>query len=196
MIRRVLLPLIVLLACLVYALLRYNVFGTVSPQQIPLYIVNKALSFAGLILLGCSRCVGEPVRRRELGRVGLGLVLVHVVLSLCILNARYFAKLFAATGYMTWQGEASMLTGCLSLLALVMLFFTKHNSALEGTTSRSNGLLPGLGRAMLLLAVAHVGLIGYVGWFRPGEWPGSMPPITLLSCVAALVAVLWRRRAL
>ncbi len=188
------LSVVVMLGCTAYAIVRYTVFGDVSPQQLPLYVMNKGFSFAGLILLGCSRCASEPVRRRDLGYVGLGLILLHGIMSLCLLNPGYFPKLFQVSGLMTWQAEGSLLAGALSSLALCGLFCLSRTRDSQPAPPGDEALRPWLGRAMLLLAAVHVGLIGYAGWFHPDTWPGGLPPITLLSVLAAMAAVLWRRR--
>lgn len=109
-------------------MVRYNIFGDVAPVQLPLHVANKGLSFAGLILLGWSRCSGDPARHRELGILGMGLTVVHVVLSLAILNPAYFGKFFHPSGLMTWQAELSMLAGALGFLAICWLFFSSKSA--------------------------------------------------------------------
>lgn len=171
-----------------------NVFGDVSVEQIPMYVLNKSVSFAGLILLGWSRCEGDPARRRELGTLALALVVVHVVLSLTLLNPAYFAKFFHTSGLMTWQAEASMLAGALAFLAICWLFLASQGRRERSATSRRASLVPGLGRVMLALTAGHVALMGYAGWLTPSRWHGYLPPITLLSFAAALILFFCRRR--
>jgi hypothetical protein len=164
-----------------YSVVRYVIFKGVSVEQIPVYITNKAISWTGLILLGLAPLI-EVHRRRTIGQAGFLLVLLHVVLSLMIFDPTYFAKFYREDGYLHWQAEVSMLAGALGTVLLFKLFV--H----VGENSDHNGsLIPGLGRLVLILTGVHVGLMGYQGWTDLSHWPGSMPPITLLSFLTVLV---------
>ena len=191
---RFVLPALIVAACTAYALVRYTVFGGVSTEQIPVYVLNKGVSFGGLIILGWSRIPADPRRRRGLGMTGLALMVIHVVLSLSILTPAYFGKFYRPSGLMTWQAEASTLAGVLAFLSLCCLFVASQNQNESHGEVAHRSLWPLVGRAMLVLAAAHVALMGYAGWLKPGSWPGFLPPITLLSFLAAVVAALLRRR--
>jgi hypothetical protein len=191
---RLVLPAAVVVCCLAYAVVRYNVFGGVAPDQLPVCIANKAFSFAGLILLGWSRCSSNSVRRRELGITGLSLTFAHVVLSLVILKPAYFGKFFHPSGLMTWQAELSMLAGALGFLAMCWLFFRSKNAKEQPEGANRGSLQHLLGRGVLVLAAVHVAAMGYAGWFTPDMWCGYMPPITLLSFLIAVIATAWRRQ--
>ncbi|QGJ70973.1 Hypothetical protein PBC10988_26760 [Planctomycetales bacterium 10988] len=187
---RHLFPTAVFLACMVYAIFRYNVFGEVSPEQIPLFIFNKGASFAGVILLGWSRCEADPRRRRDWGMAGMNLILLHVIISLSLLTPAYFGKFFHSSGMMNWQAETSMLCGTLSFLLLCWLFVATLQEKKKAKAAASTSLLPGAGRTMLLLAGAHVAFMGYAGWLKPKTWHGYLPPITLLSFVVVMIFIL------
>ena len=64
----------VLAASLGYAVVRYNVFGGVSADQLPVFVTNKAISVGSLVLLGVSRVVIDKPRRKHLGLIGLALL--------------------------------------------------------------------------------------------------------------------------
>jgi hypothetical protein len=49
-----------------------------------------------------------------------------------------------------------------------------------------------MGYFSLLLAAGHVLVMGLSGWFEPGGWPGSLPPISLVAFIAALIPLLVR----
>jgi len=187
-------PTIVFVLCFAYAAIRYTVFGGVDVEQIPLYVMNKSVSLAGLILLGWSSCHGDPTRRRDLGLGGLWLIVLHVLLSVLMLNPTCFDKFYGESDYMTWQAEASMLAGAIALMALGGLYLASRRPQSSVAETRGGSLVPGLGRIMLILAAAHVALMGYAGWFTPERWPGYLPPITLLSFLVAFVSALWRRK--
>ena len=170
-----------------YSILRYIVFKRVDLQQIPLYIGNKAISWTGLILLGLAPLVSIE-RRRSLGQTGFLMILLHVILSLTIFNPTYFGKFYREDGHMTALAEASMLAGGLGTVLLFKLFV--H----VGENHDHNGsLIPGLGRAVLVLTGLHVLLMGIKGWFHLETWPGMLPPITLLSFVNVVVFLVIRQ---
>jgi hypothetical protein len=182
---------VVLLASTAYAVARYIVFGDVSPEQLPLFVANKAVSLAGLALIGLSSLAREHERRKELGLTGLALTGVHVVASLGMLTPAYYAKLFGSAGRMTWQGELSMLAGAAACIPLMQLYrATPYGRLPQNQTVPGRSLIPWLGRSALLLTAAHVLVMGYTGWTDWQSWPGRLPPITLLSFLIAVAAVL------
>lgn len=173
---------------MVYSLLRYVVFQGVSVEQIPVYVTNKAVSWTGLILLGLAPLLRSE-RRRPIGQAGLLFVLLHLVLSLTMLNPVYFGKFYQQDGHLTWQAEASMLTGAVAAVLMLKLFI--H----PGENSNSQGsLIPGLGRTILIFSGFHVLLMGYEGWAVVTDWPAGLPPITLLSFICVLVFLVLRQR--
>jgi hypothetical protein len=164
-----------------YSLLRYIVFKGVSVEQIPVYITNKAVSWTGLILLGLAPLIHVD-RRRTIGQAGFLFVILHVIMSLMIFNSVYFAKFYSEVGYLLWQAEASMLAGAVGTVLLLKLFV--H----VGENNNHNGsLILGLGRLILILTGAHLGLMGYRSWSDAEHWPGHLPPITLLSFLTVIV---------
>jgi len=178
---------------LAYAVLRYNALKGVSIEQLPLYVVNKAASLAAIVLIGFAAFQRTNVDRKEMGIAGFALLAGHVVISMMILNPAYFKALYGETGRLTWQGELSMLAGVIGLLAAVWLFVATYTQP-PPRNAYGVSLVPGLGRFVLLCGAVHVFAIGVRGWFDLHVWPGFLPPITLLSFLAAVVFVLVRHR--
>lgn len=174
--------LILLLITTLYAVIRYNVFGDVAWANVPVYVFNKALSWTGLVLFGMSVVARDKAHRQYYGLRAFAAVLVHVVLSLMILNPRYFDKFFADSGQMTAMAELSMLAGAAGLLFLAGLFY------LNGQPRKAEGasLKAGWGRAVLWCGAVHLVAMGYAGWLAPRDWQGYLPPISLLSFLVAL----------
>ena len=185
----------VLAASLAYAILRYNVFGTVAWEQLPLFVGNKAIAVTSLVLLGLSRLVADPERRKDLGLAGLAFALVHVLLSFVVIDPAYLPKLFGRAGTLTWGAETSMLAGGVATVLLLWLAYATLKNPIE-RQPHATSLLPGIARVMLLLVAVHAATLGYGVWLAPSTWPGSMPPITLWSfLLAAAFCVLPRRSA-
>lgn len=193
----------VLLASFAYAALRYVVFGDVSVDQLPVFVMNKALSIAGLVLIALAvgaRPIAGAVPaaswlrrdRRALGMAGLAFAGVHTVLSLLLLDPAYFGKFYAAgAGRMTLAAELSMLAGAVALALLVWQSrITCGGTAGDDASRRASACRRWLGTGVLALAGLHVGFMGLPGWFTPADWPGGLPPITLLSTGVAVLGVI------
>lgn len=184
----------VLAASLAYAILRYNVFGSVSWEQLPLFVGNKAISVTSLVLLGMSRVVADRERRKDLGLAGLALALVHVLLSFVVLDRAYLPAQFTDAGKLRWGAEVSMLVGAIATALLLWLAYATLVRAIH-EQPHATSLLPGIARWMLVLVALHNLALGYAGWIDTGRWPGTMPPITLLSFLLAAAFCVMPRRA-
>ncbi len=166
----------------VYALLRYVVFHDVPLANVPLYVANKAISWSGVFLFGMSLVATGKSDRRHYGTLAFAAIIAHLIMSLMVLNPHYFSKFYGESGRMNAIGEWSMLFGVCGFLFLGGLFFLN----VAGKHGTGASLKAGWGRLVLWLAVLHVGVMGFAGWFTPGNWPGYLPPITLASGVTAL----------
>jgi len=173
-----------------YALLRYVVFHDVPLANVPLYILNKAVSWSGVILFGMSLLATSKGDRKQYGILAFATIAAHLVMSLMVLNPHYFAKFYYESGRMNAIGEWSMLFGVCGLLFLGGLFFVN----MGGNHNTGTSLKAGWGRLVLWFAVLHVGVMGFAGWLKPDTWPGYLPPITLASCVTALYYLYVRGR--
>ena len=89
------------------------------------------------------------------------------------------------------SGGASMALGVLALVLFLHLVIAQG----LGDANGSAGRRPLVVLALLLVA-GHAALQGVEIWLQPGRWPGGMPPLTLIGCVAALgaAALAFRRR--
>jgi hypothetical protein len=176
----------VFLVTLTYAVVRYVVFGRVPPSQLPVFLSNKAISVTALVMIGSS-IVTNGLRRAALGAVGAALVLLHVVLSFIVLTPSYLGKLFDARGTLTAAGEWSMLAGAIAGIIVMRL------ASRPSDVSESGSLIPGAGQWILALSALHVLALGYPSWIDPAHWPGHLPPISLLSFLAAVGFLVARR---
>ena len=185
--------------CLIYSFIRYITLGPEDVSQLPLYVMNKALSWAGLATIGLSRLLGHAAARKQAGLIGALMIGLHVVMSLLVLKPEYLRKFFDSMNGMklTGAGEASMLAGVLGLGFLAWLLWATAAQANGSSDSNGNGsLLPWVGRAVLICGALHVALMGWDIWFALEKWAnyGHLPPITLLSFVTAVVFLALRRR--
>jgi len=169
-------------ACIAYALVRYSVFKGVSLEHAPVYLLNKASSVAATIFLALS---GFYAWRRHpdaafWGRLAWPAVLLHVLLSLAVLDPGFFPGWFDE-GKLNLTGQVVVLTGTLGALAMAEVYFNgKRQSAIEW-------ILVSIG----LLTLAHTAFIGAKKWIKPADWPGGMPNMSMLGAVAAAISALF-----
>ena len=180
-----------------YIILRYHVFKGVEWSHFPLYSMNKILSFSGFLLLVMSVGLGPIYKkkgqdwfviRKFLGRTGMMLIVVHVIMSFLLFRPEVYDKFFSPDGTLNAMAEWSMLLGTLGIAAYLIM----HNSfsnAEEGNRFQNRVRSPLFGMLALLLSALHIGIIGFSGWLTPGEWHGGMPSISLVSVAFFFIAL-------
>jgi len=188
-------PVVVLLICLSYATLRYIVFGDVAIEQWPVFIVNKSISFFVAACMAASAYYSWRLKRIGLlgsfsgdelyskyeakqsamwGRWAWHGLILHILLSIGLLNPAYFAKFY--------DGEKLNLLGNIMLLAGALGSYAFYRLQSE----RLNNLIKML---------ASLALLGHLlpmcsSWISPEKWPAYFPPISLLSALLAAYAAL------
>jgi hypothetical protein len=176
----------------VYATLRYNVFKGVPWSDWPHYIVNKVFAVASLLLFAAAvyRLVNggrEPIRR--LMSTASGLAIAHTLISVGMFTPTYYEKFFAA-GKLTAAAGASL---TLAAIAVALLQWGKGR---PGSAQPERAAL--LIAAIAFLSGVHAALPAVGTWLTPSQWPGRMPPLTLISfsvgLATLLAAVPWRTR--
>jgi DMSO/TMAO reductase YedYZ heme-binding membrane subunit len=189
----------VFMLSIAYTILRYHGFGNTPWSQFPVYVLNKALALTGFILLGINFSLG-PLNnigggfgekwlsiRPSLGVTSFLLIFTHLFLSLILLNPANYQKFFLENGSLTTNGGLSMLAGVIAFLFLwiytisFQTFLREDKAFIKFITSRKVILV-----AMVFTA-AHIFFMGYQGWSSPQNWPGGLPPITLISFVIFLI---------
>ena len=155
----------------IYATIRYNLCKGMAWADWPLFIANKAAALAALILLATfaiRKCRGHEKGLMGLMSAAFSLSLLHVAISLGILNPAYFSDLFDQ-GRLTAKGGLVFMSGAVCIVGFYRRWL----------------LLPRLSAVLAF----HVLLLGYAKWSAPADWPGYLPPITLLSFLLAILVL-------
>jgi len=174
-----------------YALVRYIIFKHVAFAQLPLYVTNKAIALSAIIFIAAATLKTKnngPDTKLYLSSFGFFLALIHVIISIILLEPDYFPKLFAG-GKFNIFGELSILFGILAFTAfIILLISTTTREYLKDILKRiaSPDFINILG---LLFLVFHTFLLGIKGWMTPKQWPGYLPPITLLGFIVAIIPI-------
>lgn len=183
----------------VYAILRYNVFGSIPWKDIPFFIFNKAISLTALavLILGFSLKpldnIGLKISstflktRGAFGMLGFLLTLIHVLISFMILNSSYFKKFFLEDGTLSLLASLSMIGGVLSFVVLWCYNLSlqdkyKTNKVFIQIFSSQNFVL-----LTIFFVGIHLFFMGYSGWLTPLKWQGGLPPISLISFVLFVI---------
>jgi len=187
-----------------YAVVRYHVFGGVEWSHFPLYIGNKALSLAAVFFIACSYLIGktlrvyddEPAKRLILvkfcGLMGFSAASVHAFAALLLFSPSYYPQFFGTDGRLNLTGELSMAFGVLSLWCLAITAITSLPFMYEAVGADRWRRGQRMGYLSLLLAAGHVLVMGLSGWLAPAGWHASLPPISLLAFIAAIIPVLFK----
>jgi DMSO/TMAO reductase YedYZ heme-binding membrane subunit len=185
---------LILALTLCYSILRYHLFGDVPWAQLPLYVLNKAISWSAVTLLALAYLRRNKPAARDLGVLGLFLAFAHILMSFSLLSPAYYAKFYSGPQLTAYAG-AALLAGVAASVVL----------ALPGIAT-----LPGMGAALgdarwirwqragywaLALTAAHCAFMGWQGWLTPAKWHGGLPPITLLGTLTALLPLVLKFRA-
>ncbi len=188
----------VMLFFLLYATLRYMVFKGVDWSHFPVYIVNKICSIAGLFLIALSYLLtkvdwikfdGESSKVqfiRFAGLAGFSLSAIHVFLSLVILSPAYFPKFYQGD-MMNFKGEFSMLMGVISLYCFTIPAITSLPFMQKAVGMKKWKRGQKMGYYGLLSSLVHVTIMGFSGWIDIADWPGYLPPISLLATIIVLI---------
>jgi DMSO/TMAO reductase YedYZ heme-binding membrane subunit len=200
------LPTGLLLLTFAYATTRYVVFGPWTVGHIPLYVLNKAISWSALWLVALALALGPLARlapgrfarhlwrRRYFGIMGFLLGSLHVVMSLVILNYAYYRQFFRQAFELTALAEFSMAMGALAWFLLLAPLAGSLPGARALMSARYWQLLQKIGVLGMLLGGLHVSY-GVPGWLTPAAWYGGLPPITLWSASAVVIALALRMLA-
>lgn len=171
----------VLLFTTLYAIIRYVLFGHVSPVHLPAYVLNKSVAMASVFFLFCAslnHAKGRVEKVRFWGAASLHFAYLHILLSLALLSSAYYPKFFGAEK-MNLMGEFTVLFG---VLAAYCFWITRSGKS----------VLMRLGIPQLLssfFVAGHLVSMGFGGWLEVGKWYGGLPPISLISFVFAVISL-------
>lgn len=170
--------LLIFFTAFAYAVIRYNIFGSVSWADIPAYILNKGFAFTivGLIILFIyhKKNSNKEISDDVLNWLKM-MILFHVIFSIILFNQYYFPKFFE-NGRMTFLSGLSILFG---VSAFVYGLMSKRDV---------NMIM------FLIFIMLHTLFMGFGGWLKPETWHGNMPPITLISFILLFAILILNKK--
>lgn len=132
--------------------------------------------------------------RKHLGLLSLWFLFVHVLMSMILLSPKYYGKFFldpaSGNSKLNSIGESSLFFGTLAVSLYVILGLCSMPSIGVHLTNKQWQLVFGpLAWIALAFGTVHVLIMGVKGWNDQHTWPGSMPPITLMSTLIPLLVM-------
>lgn len=178
----------VFLFCFIYgyAVSRYHVGKSISWNEW-FFILNKAFALMGFTLIALSvlkeRTLSNfKLNRRSLGMTGFLFALSHAFSVLFLFSENHYPK-FYSDHSVNLIGWVTIAVGMLSIVIFLFPFV-----AVLRKSPNTNKVFR-LGKIGMMVSMTHPLLIGFTGWFFPGEWPLFMPPITMLAVVIGVVVL-------
>lgn len=187
-----------------YAIIRYNIVRSVSFDNLPLFIANKAVALSATILIGLSFLLGPLARffkdqfaphlylRKHLGVIGFTVASLHAVMSLVLFDPSYYPRLYSEGGKLNLSGESSMLFGILSFLIFAAISITSLPPVEKHMHPDQWKLVQRLGYLAYVFVLAHVAIMGYGGWFRIESWQYGLASISLISALFIIFVLTMR----
>ena len=178
---------IVFLVSVIYAIIRYNVFGKVPNSAIPLFVFNKAISMLALYFLGLSFFHSFNQKNKKntskyYGLMGLYASWIHIIFSLVNYLLGHYQKLRLPSGhFLNTTGIIAILAGIICTIFLYKIWKMRK-------TCRINWFqrLNLLAKYSFMAIFIHLLFLGGSSWMNTSNWPGYLPPITLLSVLFVL----------
>ena len=185
--------------CLGYAVLRYNVAGTTPWSDLPLFVSNKGISFASVVLIAVSylanrRMPSDATRRasrralaRRAGLAGFLLMLLHSAMSVALLNGPHYPRL--GESRLNRLGIACVTAGAIAAVLFVVPALCSDRRIASRLSPAAWGRAQRFGYFALALTAVHVMTVGIHNFTAIAAWPGGLPPISLLATLACAVPV-------
>jgi len=164
---------VILVLTSLYTFVRYVIFGDVSPDQMPVYLLNKSIAMAStffLFLTAISYARTQMLKVSFWGMLTLHSAYIHIILSLALWSKAYYPRFFNIDK-MNLTGELMILLGILAAYTFWHIY-----------GARSNVIQRKILQLLSTFFVAgHLVVMGFNGWLSVEKWYGGLPPISLIS---------------
>ena len=175
---------------LVYAILRYNIFNDVPWKDLPIFVLNKAVSLTIIILLFYDQFKKNEIAKSKsnLWFTVLILTMLHFMLSTAILIPDYFGKFYDAN-QLNIVGSLSLLFGILAFVGFLTVAIIRIENKLNTNLSAFRSHYAKIKLFNFICIGTHLFVMGISGWLIPSDWPAYLPPISLIAFVLLLSSI-------
>lgn len=169
-----------------------------------LYIANKAIAGASVILIGTSFLIGPLARfwpktwvsklylRKHFGVFGFVVAVLHVIITLILISPQQYPKLYIEVGMLNSMGQWSLLLGTLAIIMFAVISVTSIPSIERVMSNRTWLIIQRTGYLAFLFVLIHVFQLKYKGWINLDNWLNGLPPASLIPFIFILFVFLAR----
>lgn len=181
--------LLIFIISFLYAIIRYNVFGNVEWDEIPLFITNKAISITIIFLLLFSiQKNSSSSTKKKIWKIIFILSSIHVFISFRLLGPEYYPK-FYTTNELNLYGYLTLFFGIVAFLGIIIL-----NSDGLLPTEKDKLIIPeqiknAISKIIPYTIAVHLFVMGFRGWITPLDWHGYLVPISLIGFIAIIIFI-------
>ncbi len=175
--------------------MRYNIFGNVPWEELPIYVFNKALSLTVvfLILISVLKRKRLPINAKKLWKIIFVLTVIHVFISFRLLGTEYYPK-FYFNSEMNLIGYLTISFGITAFIGLIILNSDNLLPTEDGKLIITNFVKKIVKTLIPILIGGHLLSMGIAGWIKPFNWFGYLAPISLIAFVVIIVFMLIKAR--
>ena len=169
-----------------------------------LFIANKAIAGAAVILIGTSFLMGPLAKfwpktwvsklylRKHFGVFGFVVAILHVILTLILLSPQQYPKLYTGAGTLNSMAQWSLLLGTLALIMFAIISVTSIPSIERAMSNRRWLIIQRTGYIAFLFVLIHLFQLKYKGWINLDNWLNGLPPASLIPFIFILFVFLAR----
>jgi len=177
---------ILFLAALLYATLRYIIFGPYKFNAFPIFIMNKALALSFMMYLYIlSSPYFKRVKRSLIGMSAYGMGIMHAMFSVILLPTSYLKKYYTTDGEMAVGFSAMIFFGIVALILMIIIskgfrYQSRYNKYWATFGFEKLFLM------FLIVTGLHIFVFCINDWIRISRWYGYMPPVSLIAFIFLL----------
>lgn len=180
---------------LVYAIVRYNIFGNVPWEELPLYITNKAISLTAIILLLFSviHKANTKQTKQNIWKIIFILTLIHVFISFRLFGPESYQKFYFEND-LNLVGYLTLFWGITAFLGFLILNSGKLLPEDDSKLTIPNSLKKEIRKWIPFLITGHLIAMGFNGWISPSSWPGYLIPMSLIAFIIVVLYIIKMRK--
>ncbi len=175
---------------LAYAILRYNILGSVKWEDLPLYVTNKALSLTIVLLLLLSLFGKNKIYFAgiKFWKTIFIITTLHAFISFKLLGPEYYNKFYFEselniTGYLT------LFFGIVAFVGILILYSDNLLPTENGKLIIPNLIKRKIRTLIPILTAGHLLSMGILGWLKPYNWYGYLLPISLIAFITIVAYI-------
>jgi DMSO/TMAO reductase YedYZ heme-binding membrane subunit len=189
---------------LIYAYIRYIHFKGLDFLINANFIINKAFAGAAILSVSTSYFISSMSKfdnifaksklsyKRFFGLSGFYFMMLHIFFGFRIIRPDLLPQFFSGGVELSAKGKLIILLGILGFTIFLFPAISSMSEVMKKLSGNRWLLFQRLGYLAFTVIMIHASLIGYENWISPNDWPGMMPPITLI-CVIIIFSILLLR---